>query len=121
MPSSRVIRKLLVALLVMAAFGHLQNPAIAHFDHFASKHSTQFREQAKGPIAARSFVATPSKQKGTSEKRHKRVLISKVFRPETTVIFLKKYRVIESFTDYSSPHVLKRAIVVSSLRGPPLS
>jgi len=120
MPSPRVIGKLLVALLVTAVFGHLQNPAIvAHFDHFTGKHAPRYQEQAKEHGAARSFAATPSKRKGTSEKRHKRVLISKVFRPETTVIFLKKYRVIESFTDYSSPHILMRVVIVSSLRGPP--
>jgi len=122
MPSSRVIIKLLAALLVAAAFGHLQNPAIAAcFKPLTGKHAGKYQEQAKGPVTARSFAAAPSKEKSTSKKRHKRVLISKVFRPATTVIFLKKYRVIESFTDYSSPHVLKRTIVVASLRGPPLS
>jgi len=122
MPSPRVIGKLLVALLLAAAFGHAQNPTIAaHFTRFHTIHTGQYRDQDRKSTTPRSFAAGPSKQKGVTVKRHKRVLISKVFRPETTVIILKKYRLVESLTDYSSPHILQRAVAVSSLRGPPSS
>ena len=120
MPSPRLIGKLLVAMLMAAALGHFHDPAFAgRLSPITIKHAPRYQETS--PVAGRSFAEGPSRQKGTGVKRHKRVLISKVFRPGTTVIFLKKYRVIESFTDYSSPHVQKRAIVVSSLRGPPIA
>jgi len=122
MPSSRIITKLSVLLLLTLAFWHAQNLTHAvHGARFDNKHIDQYREQKTTAFAARSFAAGSSRHKETSQKRHKRLLISKVFRPASTVTFLKKFRLVEPVTDYSSPHVLKRTVAVSSLRGPPLS
>lgn len=80
------------------------------------------QQQDKAQQSVELFSARPDKQKDKPVKRHKRLLITKFFQPmPATVIFLKKYRVAEPCTDYSSSHIIQRTIAAASLRGPPLS
>src|SRR5882757_5828251 len=108
MLSSKPIGSFLVALLVMcSAIGHLHNPVIAsRVPGLAGRSDTRCLAQNKSSTAFQVFSARPTKQKGTTEKRHKRLLISKVFQPVAQVTFLKRYRLMpKSVTDYSSTHI----------------
>lgn len=131
MPSSRSIGKLIAVLVVvLASLGFAHDPVLgARLACLSGGSGGYFRghdkAQQQQDVAQQSvklFSARPDKQKDKPVKRHKRLLISKFFQPmPATVIFLKKYRVAEPRTDYSSSHIIQRTIAVASLRGPPLS
>ena len=124
MRSSKSIGGFLVTLLlVFSAIGQLHNPVIAsRLPVFEGGKDALHNSQHKPPTGVQGFSARPGRQKETTQKRHKRLLISKVFQPVAMVTFLKRYRLIgPSVTDYSSPHILHRPVDSFPLRGPPIA
>lgn len=124
MPSPRVIIKLATALIVaMAIIGQLQNRALAsHFTRPDAIGTIKSGRAVGHPSTGIQTVSKkPSKKDPSTVKRHKRLLITKFFRPEPAIcIFIKRYCGDKSFPGYSSPHVLRRAVAYYGLRGPPL-
>lgn len=122
MRSSRVILKLAITLLVTTAVaGQLHNRALAiHFTRPDAARGAEYMGQGICSAGVAQFVAAKSSSKnGPTTKRHKRLLITKFFQPAPSAFFIKRYRLLESFTDYSSPHILQKAVAFYSLRGPP--
>ncbi len=124
MPSFSYKGSLLAALLVVvSAMGHLHafTSAVAG-PGFSRQQAQQYhvsKEHEKQQLAFAGFFARPSKQTSATEKRHKRLLISKAWQPVAGFTFIKRYRLTTSVTDYSSPHILQRTALVFPLRGPP--
>jgi len=123
MPPVRFKGRLWVVLLVVfSAIGQWQ-PAAHHFHQavFSSKTTGSYQDHGheKQPPVFELYAARPSKQAGTTQKRHKRLLMCKAWQPAANFTFIKRYRLIPAVTDYSSPHILQRTTLVFSLRGPP--
>jgi hypothetical protein len=124
MMSSKSIGSFLVTLLlVFSVIGQLHNPVIASgLSVFKGRNDAWHNDQHKPSTSVQAFSARPGRQKETTQKRHKRLLISKVFQPVAMVTFLKRYRLVApSVTDYSSSHILQRPVATFPLRGPPIS
>ncbi|HSC37229.1 MAG TPA: hypothetical protein VLD19_05135 [Chitinophagaceae bacterium] len=123
MLSSKSIGSFLVTLLVVfSAIGQLHNPVYAPgLSVFEGRNDAWQNGRHKQSTSFQAFSARPGRQKETTQKRHKRLLISKVFQPVAMVTFLKRYRLMApSLTDYSSPHILHRPVASFPLRGPPV-
>jgi hypothetical protein len=124
MLSSKSIGSFLVTLLVVfSAIGQLHNPVIAsRLPVFEGRKDALYNGQHKPSTSFQAFSARPGRQKETTQKRHKRLLITKVFQPVAMVTFLKRYRLMApSVTDYSSPHILHRPVASFPQRGPPIA
>ncbi|MBS1565123.1 MAG: hypothetical protein JST39_12090 [Bacteroidetes bacterium] len=115
-------RLALILLLMAAALGHVNSPVMAaHFTAPAVMGDKVLQANDKHSLpVVRSVSAKPSRQNGKSEKRHKRVVISKIFRAEPFFTFVPIYRVIEPVCDYSHTHIIQRPAAVFPLRGPPV-
>jgi hypothetical protein len=124
MPSLRFIGKMLVALLVtVSAMGHVHNAALAAHFPTAKGDSHQYHKDG-GDLSASAVLAlqsVPSKDDGTTVKRHKRLLITKVFEAVVAFTIIKPIRPATPVPAYTSPHLLQRPAVAFSLRGPPVS
>ena len=112
----------LVLLVVFSAIG--QWLPVAHpsgqsvFPQKAGGSYQDHGREKQAPVF-KLYSARPSKQTGTTQKRHKRLLMCKAWQPAASFTFIKRYRLIPAVTDYSSPHILQRTALVFSLRGPP--
>ena len=120
MPSHRSIGRFLATLLVVfSAIGHIN--ARAHYAHPVSPAGANVSAGHDQQSPTLQLLAQKtSKQSSATEKRHKRPLISRVFQPVVAFVFIKRFRLVERVTDYSSIHILQRPAVVFSLRGPPV-
>jgi hypothetical protein len=123
MPPIRFKGRLWVVLLVVFSAIGQWLPVAQHSRQavFSLKAAGGYRDHGheKQDPVFKLYSAGPSKQTDTTQKRHKRLLMCKVWQPATNFTFIKRYRLIPAVTDYSSPHILQRTALVFSLRGPP--
>jgi hypothetical protein len=121
MPSSRFIGRFLATLLVViSAIGQFN--AHAHYCRPAAttgNNVNKYGEHQKQVPSLQLLAERAPKQSNAREQRHKKPLISEVFQPVVAFTFIKRFRLVERVTDYSSTHILQRPAVVFSLRGPP--